>query len=83
MQYIIGLSVEKNCLKFNPCINKSWKNIDVHYKYKTSMYNIKIKNSYETCQGVDKVIVNGEIKEDNKIYLKDDGKIYNVEVIMK
>ena len=83
VQYIIGLNIENNYLTFNPCINKLWKNIDIHYKNKTSMYNIKIKNINESSQGVDKVIVNGEIKEDKRIYLKDDGKIYNIEVFMK
>ena len=82
VEYIIGFRIENNYLVFNPCIAKNWKNIDIHYKYKTSMYNIKIKNFNESNQGVEKVIVNGEIIEDKKVLLKDDGRIYNIEVIM-
>ena len=82
VEYIIGFKIKNNCLEFEPCISKEWKEIEIHYKYKTSMYNIKIKNPNKNNQGVDKVIVNGEIIEEKKIVLKDDGRIYNVEVIM-
>ena len=82
VEYIIGFRIENNYLVFNPCIAKNWKNIDIHYKYKTSMYNIKIKNFNESNQGVEKVIVNGEIIEEKKVLLKDEGRIYNIEVIM-
>ena len=47
------------------------------------MYNIKIKNPIKNNQGVEKVIVNGKIIDGKRVELKDDGRIYNVEVIMK
>ena len=83
IEYIVGLNIRNNYIEFNPCISKEWKDIDIHYKYKTTMYNIKIKNPNQNNQGVDKVIVNGEVIDDKKVLLKDDGKIYNIEVIMR
>ena len=54
----------------------------MHYKYKTSMYNIKVKNKNEQNMGIKKFIVNGEEIEEKKVLLVDDGKIYNIEIIM-
>ena len=46
------------------------------------MYNIKVNNLNEKNTGVEKVILNNEIKNDKKIFLQNDGKIYNVEIFM-
>ena len=54
----------------------------MHYKYKTSMYNIKVKNKNYQNTGIKKFIVNGDEIKEKKILLVDDGKIYNIEVIM-
>ena len=46
------------------------------------MYNIKVKNKDGKNTGVKNFIVNGEEIENKKILLANDGKIYNIEVIM-
>ena len=63
-------------MEFNPCISKEWKDIEIHYKYKTTMYNIKIKNPNQNNQGIDKVIVNGEIIDNKKVLLKEERRKY-------
>ena len=54
----------------------------MHYKYKTSLYNIKVKNKNGKNSGVDTFKVNGIEIEDKKVLLLDDGKIYNIEVFI-
>ena len=82
MEYIIGLKIENNTLKIEPCISSSWKEYSIRYKYGTSIYNIKVKNPNGKNTGVEKFIVNGNEIEDKKIKLSDDGKVYDIEIIM-
>lgn len=82
LHYILGLTIEKGYLSINPCIPSNWKEYKIHYKYGNSIYNIQVKNENEKNIGVETMIVNGQIAEDKRIYLKDDGKINNIEVYM-
>ena len=82
IEYILGFKIESKYLKIEPCISENWKEYEIHYKYKTSAYNIKVKNPNKKNTGVTKFIVNGEENKDKKILLVDDGKIYNIEIIM-
>ena len=82
LEYILGLKIEKGYLKIEPCISKEWKEYEISYKYKTSLYKIKVRNTKSKNTGVEKFIVNGEEIEDKKIILQDNCKIYNIEVFM-
>ena len=82
IEYILGFKIEKRMLSINPCIPKDWKEYQIHYKYGSSIYNIKVKNPKNKNTGVDKFILNGEEIEEKKICLQDNNGIYNIEVIM-
>ena len=82
IEEILGLKLKNGYLSVNPCIDKSWKEYEIRYKYKTSLYQIKVKNLKEKNTGVEKFILNGvEIKE-KKILLQDNGKINTIEIQM-
>jgi cellobiose phosphorylase len=82
VEYILGFKIENKILTINPCISNDWKEYEIHYKYKTSQYNIKVKNPNRKNTGVSKFFVNDEEVKEEKVSLKDDGRIYNIEVIM-
>ncbi len=82
LEYILGLKIEKGYLRIEPCISKEWKEYEISYKYKTSLYKIKVRNNNSKNTGVEKFIVNGEEIRDKKILLQDNCKIYNIEVFM-
>ena len=44
IEYILGLKIEKGYMKIEPCIPKEWKEYQIQYKWKESIYNIRIKN---------------------------------------
>ena len=44
IENILGLKVEKGILKIEPCIPEKWEEYIIKYRYKTSIYNIKIRN---------------------------------------
>ena len=81
IEYILGLKIEKGYMKIEPCILREWKEYSIRYKWKKSIYNIKVKNPNGKNTGVTKVIVNGNEME-NLIKLDGSDNIYNVEVIL-
>lgn len=81
IEYLLGLKVEKGYIKIEPCIPKEWKEYQMQYKWKESIYNIKVKNPEGKNTGVSKVILNGEEVE-NCIKLDGSRNIYQIEVIM-
>ena len=82
LEYILGLKIENGYIYINPCIPKDWKEYEIKYKYKTSMYNIKVKNLNKRNCGIQKFIVNGEEIKEKKILLQNNCKINNIEVYL-
>ena len=85
IKYILGLNIEHGYLSITPHIPQNWSNYEIKYKYKNSVYNIKVvkeSNNYVTdyCKNM-KFLCNGIEKEDNKIKLEESG-IYNIEIIL-
>lgn len=81
---LLGLKVEKGYLKIEPCIPKEWKEYQIRYHWKESIYNITIKNqngknTFE--DGVSKVLLNGNEVE-NFIKLDGSRNSYQIEVKM-
>lgn len=79
IEYILGLKIQGGIMKFKPCIPKNWNEYLIRYKWKESIYNIKIKNPDGKSTEVKKVMLNGEEVENN-IKLDGSNKIYNIEV---
>ncbi len=82
IENILGLKIEKGYLKIEPCIPKDWKEYQMKYKWKESIYNIKVinlegKNVFE--KGVSKIILNGSEVE-NSIKLDGSRNIYEIEI---
>lgn len=82
LENILGFNIEQGVLKINPCIPKEWKEYSIRYRFKNSIYNIKVKNPNGKNTGVDKIFLNGEDVENKEIRLMDNGKVNEVEVVM-
>ena len=81
IEYILGLKIQKGYLTIEPCIPKDWKEYLMRYKWKDSIYNIKVINQNQKNTGVERVVLNGEEVE-NKIKLDGSNKVCNIEVYM-
>ena len=81
IEYILGLKIDKGYLTMIPSIPKEWKEYSICYKWKDSIYNIKVFNPNGKNTGVEKVLLNGNEVE-NKIKLDGTGNVYNIEVIL-
>lgn len=83
IEYILGLKIQNETLSIKPAIPSDWKEYSIRYEYKSSVYNIKIKNPNGKNTGVEKFIVNGIEIEERQVKLIDNGKINEIEVIMQ
>ena len=78
------LKVENGYLKIEPCIPKDWKEYQIQYKWKESIYNINIKNPEGKNifqEETSKMFLDGNATK-NYIKLDGEGNIYNIEVIL-
>ena len=44
IEFILGFKIKNNYIELEPCIPKTWKEFEIKYRYKTSVYWIKVKN---------------------------------------
>lgn len=83
IEYILGLKIERGVLKVKPCIPKEWKEYKIRYEYGNSIYNIIVKNPNESANNdVKHFFVNGQEIEEKQVKLIDNGRIYEIEVIL-
>ncbi len=81
---LLGLKIEQGYLKIQPCIPKDWKEYQIKYIWKETVYDIVVKNpngknviENETS----KVFLNGNQVE-NSIKLDGSRNVYKIEVIL-
>ena len=82
LEDILGFNVSNGILKINPCIPSTWEEYSIRYRFKNSIYNIKVKNPNNKNTGVEVCILNGEKIENKEIKLIDNGGINEVNIIM-
>lgn len=79
IEYILGLNIKEGILRITPCIPKEWDEYFIQYKYRESIYNIKVKNITKN-NVVNKFILNGINIEEKAIKIIDNGKINELEI---
>ena len=83
LEDILGLKIEAGMLKIEPCISSKWEDYSIRYRYKTSIYNIQVKNPNGKCTGENqKFYFNGNEIEEKQIKLEDNNSINEIEVIL-
>lgn len=80
IECILGLKVNKGILSIEPCIPSSWREYEIKFKWKESLYNIKIQNPNGKNNGVNKVFLDGN-EVNNSIKL--DGSRNEYEIIVE
>ena len=83
LEDILGLKIEAGNLKIEPCISSKWEKYSIKYRYKTSVYNINVKNPEGKCTGENqKFYFNGKEVQEKQIKLEDNNSINEIEVIL-
>ncbi len=77
---LLGLKLEDNCLRFEPCIPASgWETFKIHYRYRETVYHITIRQMKDQTEDVI-IETDGKIQPEKTIPLVDDRQEHFAEV---
>lgn len=79
-RYMLGIRPQFDELVIDPCIPGEWDGFKVQRKWRGSTYKIEVENPNHVMKGIKDIYVDG-IKVD-KINVGEDGRTYNVKVVM-
>ncbi len=72
---LLGLRLEVDRLHFEPCLPAGWEGFTMHYRYRETVYHIRIVRG-----GVAGVTIDGVARDGGAIPLVDDGREHTVEL---
>jgi cellobiose phosphorylase len=76
VESLLGLKLEVDRLRFDPCLPARWEGFKMHYRYRETVYHIAIvQGSGEAAMTID-----GEPRAGSAIPLVDDGREHTVEL---
>jgi cellobiose phosphorylase len=82
-QYILGIRPIYEGLQVNPCIPAKWDSFKVTREFRKAIYQIEVKNPDHVCKGIKSVKVDGKEIAGNVVPVFGDGRMHQVEVIMR
>ena len=83
IESILGLRVQGNGLRIEPCIPQNWPGYEISYRYKSTRYWIKVKNVNRKGHTVTACELDGHsLPPDLLIPLQDDGAEHNITVVL-
>ncbi|MBL8423959.1 MAG: cyclic beta 1-2 glucan synthetase [Candidatus Accumulibacter phosphatis] len=83
VESLLGLRREGEQLHVNPCLPRAWPGFRIHYRYRDTSYHITIAQTQASDVGkigVNQVVVDGVLRDDQAIPLLDDRRDHVVEV---
>lgn len=81
LEEIVGFKKRGDRLTLDPVLPKSWKNVKLQYRYKSSSYVFSIENPKQITKQKLFIEVDGQKIEGQEIQLVDDGKSHSVRVV--
>ena len=84
LEWILGLAVRGETLRFDPCIPGAWHDFTISYRHGTARYEITVKNPNGVMRGIVRLELDGEPfpAAEKTVPLKDDGREHAVNVEM-
>ena len=83
LESILGLDLQGDRMRLNPCIPKNWPGFELIYRYKSATYSIRVDNKAAVNRGVAAVRLDGkQIPAASPIPLADDNAAHTVLVTM-
>jgi cyclic beta-1,2-glucan synthetase len=77
IESLLGLRLEGDTLRLAPCIPADWPGYSVRYRYRNTVYRIQLRQSR---RGEQQLSIDGVVREDFVIPLRDDRVTHEVEV---
>ena len=83
LEWILGFRVRGTTLSIDPSIPRDWPSYSINFRYHSSTYQIRVKNSSRVSRGVASISVDGHVLADRaNIPLADDGAAHQVSIVM-
>ena len=84
LEWILGLAVRGETLRFDPCIPRAWQSFTISYRHGSARYEITVENPNGVMRGIVRLELDGEPlpDADKTVPLKDDGREHVVKVEM-
>jgi cyclic beta-1,2-glucan synthetase len=81
LESLLGVTREKDRLRFAPCLPAAWPECTVRYRHGESVYEIVVTQGRgDSAPGPLRVALDGVAQADNSVALADDGAAHRVEV---
>lgn len=81
LEGILGFHKQGEELSLKPCIPENWPSYEMEYKYKSSVYRIRVENPHRRSTGVQQTFLDQEATQ-FPIKLKDDGQEHWIRVLL-
>jgi cellobiose phosphorylase len=82
VEWILGLKLRDGKLCIDPCIPSHWEGFDMTYKYKTTIYRIRVENPQRVNRGVKEVWLDEKRLDEKAIPLVEDGNMHSIKVVL-
>ncbi len=79
VESLLGLRLETDKLRFEPCLPADWESVKVHYRYRETLYHIAVQQT-PVGSGETSVTTDGVEQLDKAILLVNDRQEHSVEV---
>ena len=79
VESLLGLHLEVDKLRINPCLPQDWTEFQIHYRYRNTFYHIHLRSQGSGLQTT-RLTLDGTPISDDFITLIDDGRDHHVEV---
>ena len=81
IESLLGLRLEVDKLFIEPCLPADWEKLNVHYRYRETIYHIAILQKNDNAKKI-LITVDGVAQSETFIYLTDDHKEHSAEVLI-
>ncbi|MBI5593436.1 MAG: cyclic beta 1-2 glucan synthetase [Deltaproteobacteria bacterium] len=82
VESLLGLRLEVDKLSFAPCLPAHWDGFTVHYRFRETIYHIRVTQKQAGEKEAATVTVDGVVQPGNAIELVDDGREHEIEVAL-
>jgi len=84
LESILGITIENDTLRIDPCVPKSWHSFDIVFIHRTSRYEISVENPAAVCRGIAGLELDQQVLPgaSTAITLVDDGATHRLRVIL-
>ncbi|MFA6567575.1 MAG: glucoamylase family protein [Victivallales bacterium] len=80
VESLLGVKLKVDRLSFEPVIPSDWKECTIHYRYRETVYHIKIRICGPETWIINRVLLDNNEQPDLQVHMIDDRQDHNVEV---